>query len=137
MQATKTIEVRDMAIVHSIFRGGFVESAMLVRAAQTPSPERVAFLADHIELGVAALHHHHEAEDTLLYPTLVDRVPEQAEVTEHVDKEHVLIQSGLEAVSAACAAWRKRPSAETREALAAAIDDLHSVTLPHLDHEEQ
>jgi hypothetical protein len=51
MTATQPIDVRDMAIVHRTFRKAYDESAQLVRAAPTPSPERVTFLADHQQEG--------------------------------------------------------------------------------------
>jgi hypothetical protein len=47
MSASQPINVRDMAIVHCLFRQAYDESARLVRAAPTPSPGRVTFLADH------------------------------------------------------------------------------------------
>ena len=136
MSTTQPIDVRDMAIVHRTFRNAYEESARLVRAAPAPSPGRVTFLADHIDFGLAALHHHHEGEDELLYPELIQRVPEQAPVTEQVEHEHLVIKTALEAASAACATWRQRPSAETGEALAAALDHLNAVVQPHLDDEE-
>src|SRR5215470_2890031 len=137
MSTAQPIDVRGMAIVHSTFRSLYEESARLVRAAPAPSPERVKFLADHIDFGVAVLHHHHETEDELLYPKLIEQVPEQATVTERVEREHQLVKTALEAASAACRAWRQRPSAETGEALATALDHLNSVVQPHLDDEEQ
>ena len=137
MSTAQPIDMRDMAIVHRTFRNVYEESARLVRAAPTPSPERVTFLADHIDFALAALHHHHEDEDELLYPRLIERVPEQAPMTEHVEHEHLLIKTALDAASAACATWRQRPSAETGEALAAALDHLNEVVQPHLDDEEQ
>jgi hemerythrin-like domain-containing protein len=137
MSTAQPIDVRDMAIVHRTFRNVYEESARLVRAAPTPSPERVTFLADHIDFALAALHHHHEDEDELLYPRLIERAPEQAPMTEHVEHEHLLIKTALDAASAACAAWRERPSAETGEALAAALDHLNTAVQPHLDDEEQ
>jgi len=136
MSTTQPIDVRDMAIVHRTFRNAYEESAKLVRAAPSPSPGRVTFLADHIDFGLAALHHHHEGEDELLYPELIQRVPEQAPMTEQVEHEHLVIKTALEAASAACATWRQRPSAETGEALAAALDHLNAVVQPHLDDEE-
>ena len=136
MSTTQPIDVRDMAIVHRTFRNAYEESARLVRAAPAPSPGRVTFLADHIDFGLAALHHHHEGEDELLYPELIQRVPEQAPMTEQVEHEHLVIKTALEAASAACATWRQRPSAETGEALAAALDQLNVVVQPHLDDEE-
>ena len=136
MSTTQPIDVRDMAIVHRTFRNAYEESARLERAAPAPSPGRVTFLADHIDFGLAALHHHHEGEDELLYPKLIQRVPEQAAMTEQVEHEHLTIKTALEAASAACVAWRQRPSAETGEALATALDHLNEVVQPHLDDEE-
>ena len=57
MSATQPIDVRDMAIVHRTFRNVYEEAARLVRAEPAPSPARVTFLADHIDFGLAALHH--------------------------------------------------------------------------------
>jgi hypothetical protein len=137
MSTSQPIDVRDMAIVHRLFRQAYDEAARLVRAAPAPSPGRVTFLADHIDLVLGGLHSHHQDEDELLYPKLIERAPEQAPVTEQVEHEHQVIATALDAASAACATWRQRPSAETGEELAAALDHLNKVVQPHLDDEEQ
>jgi Hemerythrin HHE cation binding domain len=137
MSTSQPIEVRDMAIVHRMFRQAYAEAAGLVRANPTPSPGRVTFLADHIDLILGGLHSHHQDEDELLYPKLIERAPEQAPMTEQVEHEHQVIATALDAAMAACATWRQRPSAETGEALAAALDHLNEVVQPHLDDEEQ
>jgi hemerythrin-like domain-containing protein len=137
MSAAQPINVRDMAIVHRLFRQVYDEAARLVRAAPAPSPARVTFLADHIDLALAGLHSHHADEDALLYPKLIERAPEQAPMTEQVEHEHEVISTALDAASVACATWRERPSAQTGEALAAALDHLNEVVQPHLDDEEQ
>jgi Hemerythrin HHE cation binding domain len=137
MSTSQPIDVRDMAIVHRLFRQAYDEAARLVCAAPAPSPVRVTFLADHIDLVLGGLHSHHQDEDELLYPKLIERAPEQAPVTEQVEHEHQVIATALDAASAACATWRQRPSAETGEELAAALDHLNKVVQPHLDDEEQ
>jgi hemerythrin-like domain-containing protein len=137
MPTSRPIEVRDMAIVHRLFRQAYDEAARLVRANPTPSPGRVTFLADHIDLVLGGLHSHHQDEDEMLYPLLIERAPEQAPVTEQVEHEHQVIATALDAALAACATWRQRPSAETGDALAAALDHLNEVVQPHLDDEEQ
>jgi hypothetical protein len=137
MSTSQPIDVRDMAIVHRLFRQAYDEAAQLVRAAPAPSPGRVTFLADHIDLVLGGLHSHHQDEDELLYPKIIERAPEQAPMTEQVEQEHQIIATALDAASAACTAWRQRPSAETGEALAAALDHLNEVVQPHLDDEEQ
>ena len=137
MSTKQPIDVRDMAIVHRTFREGYAEAARLVRAAPAPPPKRVAFLADHIDFVVGMLHTHHEGEDELLYPKLIERVPDQASMTEEVEHEHEIIKTALDATSAACATWRQRPSSETGKALAASLDQLNVVAQRHLDDEEQ
>jgi Hemerythrin HHE cation binding domain len=137
MSAVQPIDVRDMAIVHRTFRQTYDESAQLVRDAPAPSPARVTFLADHIDFALTMLHVHHEGEDELLYPKLIERIPDQALMTEDVEHEHELVRTALDSASAACAAWRERPSAETGAALATALDQLNSVAQRHLDDEEQ
>jgi len=137
MSETQPIDVRDMAIVHRTFREGYAEAARLVRAAPAPPPKRVTFLADHIDFVVGMLHTHHEGEDELLYPKLIERMPDQASMTEEVEHEHELVRTALDAASAACTTWRSQPSAETGAGLAAALDELNSVAQRHLDDEEQ
>jgi len=137
MSKAQPIDVRDMALVHREYRKAYEEAARLVRASPAPSPGRVTFLADHIDLCIAQLHIHHEGEDELLYPKLIERVPDQAPMTQQVDHEHQTIKTALDEASAACATWRQQPSAETGETLAAALDHVHEVVQPHLDDEEQ
>jgi hemerythrin-like domain-containing protein len=136
MSREQPIDVRDMAIIHRTFRAGYAEAAQLVRAAPTPSPERVRFLADHIDFAIAAMHIHHESEEELLYPKLIQRVPEQAPMTEEVEDEHQLVRTALDTASAACTTWRGQPSPETGGALAAALERLNAVIQRHLDDEE-
>ena len=84
-----------------------------MRAAPTPSPGRVTFLADHIDLALAGLHSHHEDEDALLYPKLIERAPEQAQMTEQVEHEHQVISAALDAASITSTRWSS-PISTTR-----------------------
>ena len=126
MSKEQPIDVRDMAIIHRTFRAGYAEAAQLVRAAPTPSPERVRFLADHIDFAIATLHIHHESEDELLYPKLIQRVPEQAPMTEEVEHEHQLVRTALDTAQPRARPgagsplptpakhWRRRSTSSTR-----------------------
>ena len=136
MSTTNPIEVRDMAIVHRTFRNAYAESARLVRAGPTPSAERVTFLADHIDFGISMLHHHHEAEDELLYPILIERVPEQAGTTEEVANEHLLVQTAIEATRAPARLGVNSPPPRPGNAGGVARR-AQCRAQPHLDNEEQ
>lgn len=137
MSHQQPIDVRDMAIVHRTFRNAFTEGAALIRANPTPSPQRVTFLSDHVDFGLGMLHHHHESEDEILYPLLVERAPDRLDDTEHTRHQHEEIAGAIEAASAACSAWRHDPSAANGEATAASLDALNEALQPHLDEEEQ
>ncbi len=113
MSATQPIDVRDMAIVHKTFRRAFEESAQLVLADPTPSAQRVTFLANHIDFVIGVLHHHHESEDSLLYPLLAERAKDQLAMTDEVGHQHVEVNGAIDAVTQSCAAWRSAPSADT------------------------
>lgn len=136
MSQTEPIDVRDMRIIHATFRAAYRQSADLVRANPTPSPQRVTFLADHVAFGLQMLHHHHESEDELLYPVLEARAPEQAARTEQIDEEHKAIATAIDAALARTEEWRSGPTAASGEALASSLDDLVVVLEPHLADEE-
>jgi hemerythrin-like domain-containing protein len=137
MSTTKPIEVRDMRIIHETFRRSYDEAAALIRANPTPSPGRVTFLADHVDFGLSMLHHHHEGEDEILYPLLVERAPEHAQRTEQIDREHQEVKAAIDAAQVASSKWRAAPTAESGEALAASLDAVNAALLPHLDNEER
>jgi hemerythrin-like domain-containing protein len=137
MSATNPIEVRDMAIIHQTFRRAYEEAAQLVRANPTPSSGRVTFLADHIDFGLTMLHHHHEGEDLILYPLLVQRVPDHATRTEQIDHEHEVVRGSIDAAQSACSKWRAAPTRDSTEALAGSLDQVNQALVPHLDNEER
>jgi iron-sulfur cluster repair protein YtfE (RIC family) len=137
MTSQQPIEVRDMTIIHETFRRAFEESSRLVRASPTPSPSRVAFLADHVDFGLTMLHHHHEGEDEILYPLLVERAPEHAARTEQIDHEHQEVKGAIDVARKACERWRRSPSTESAEELATSLDALNTALVPHLDNEER
>jgi hemerythrin-like domain-containing protein len=137
MSTTNPIEVRDMRIIHETFRRSYDEAASLIRAHPTPSASRVTFLADHVEFGLSMLHHHHEGEDVILYPLLVERAPEHASRTEQIDLEHQAVKSAIDAAQSACEKWRAAATPESAEALASSLDAVNAALLPHLDNEER
>ena len=102
-------------------------------AASIPLPDRLRPVRTIASGGMATVC---EAEDTLLYPILIERAPEQAGTTADVAHEHELVHTAIDATTSACAAWRHQPSAETGEALAVSLEQLDAELRPHLDDEE-
>jgi hemerythrin-like domain-containing protein len=137
MTSENPIEVRDMGIVHRTLRTTFDESARLLRAANDPTPQRVAFLADHISLTLDLLHVHHHGEDLKLWPVLVERAPAEAEMVREVADQHAAVESTIGQVRTLLEVWREAPSASARDSLADSLENLTVVLSAHLDDEER
>jgi hemerythrin-like domain-containing protein len=137
MTNTSPIEVRDMGIVHRTLRTTFDESAQLIREAGDAAPERIAFLADHVSLTLDLLHVHHHGEDELLWPVLVQRAPDEAEMVRQVADQHSEVETAVEQARALVEAWRTQPDAAHGDALAAALERLTVTLTAHLDDEER
>jgi hypothetical protein len=137
MSDTEPIQVRDMAIVHQTFRATFAESAELVRGAVGSTPDRATFLADHIDFTLGLLRAHHEGEDALLWPKLLERVPDEAATVQQVADQHHDVEAALDRVAVANGAWRLRPGGEEQEELADSLETLSGVLRSHLDDEER
>jgi hemerythrin-like domain-containing protein len=137
MTTQTPIEVRDMGIVHRTLRSTFDESAALVRAASDPTPERVAFLAQHISLTLDLLHVHHTGEDECLWPVLVERAPDDAEMVREVADQHSGVDSAIQHVRQLVDAWRQSADAAAQGALADALENLTTTLSAHLDDEER
>jgi iron-sulfur cluster repair protein YtfE (RIC family) len=100
--------------------------------------ERAAVVADHLDLLTTMLHHHHETEDRLLWPVLLERVPaELAPTVTLMERQHERIHAGNAAVLERLAAWRGAASAEAGERLAEALEEVIAALDEHLTAEEE
>jgi hemerythrin-like domain-containing protein len=135
---TSGIDTREMVVVHTAFRHEYEEAPDIVRAVPEGDRSRVDRVADHIQLLLDMLHHHHAGEDRLLWPKLLDRVPKDvAPTVELMERQHEAIHAEMDRVQAALTAWRASGSASDGEALAAAIERLTPVLEEHLGAEEE
>lgn len=84
------------------------------------------------------LHHHHQAEDELLWPKLRARVKSSAiEVIDEVEAQHQVIDATLSRVAERESAWAQDPTPGHRDSLAAELAGLYAVLADHLELEER
>ncbi len=136
---TTTPELADatgMTRFHRIFREALDAVPHLVGAAPADDPDRTDLVGSFYANVLKLLHAHHEAEDVALFPHLLERLPEHAEVISGVNAEHEAVLSSLEAAEQAVADWRAKPSTATRDTAVGALGAMHTVLVEHLDHEE-
>jgi hypothetical protein len=130
-------DTSDMAQVHQVFREAIGAAAPLVGSATPGNAERVELVATYYDNVLRLLHAHHEGEDVLLWPRLLERVPGQAAMVERVAAQHEAVSAALALAHERLAAWRTAPDIDSGAALAAALADLGAQLFAHLDEEEQ
>ncbi|SOC48506.1 Hemerythrin HHE cation binding domain-containing protein [Blastococcus aggregatus] len=136
------LDLNGMYLAHHAFRRDLASFARA--AAGTPVPEREVWRA----LGVRwerfghVLHHHHSAEDEVLWPQLLDLVDGQGDADgratlEAMETEHHLIDPLLAGCAEGFAAMAERPEEGTRQQLAGCVGRTREVLAHHLRHEEE
>jgi hemerythrin-like domain-containing protein len=78
---------------------------------------------------------HHEGEHEIAWPAL-EAVGVSRELLAQMDAEHETMAAALTAARDAIEALRRTASAEDAEAARTAVQELQTVTVRHLDHEE-
>lgn len=69
-----TTIVNDMAMIHRVFRRELGALPAGIRGVAAGDVARATVLAGHAHMVLDVLHHHHEAEDVLLWPRLRERL---------------------------------------------------------------
>jgi hemerythrin-like domain-containing protein len=126
----------DMAIVHRVFRTELHNAPELVRDVEAGDTKRSAIVGDHLKFIVAGLHHHHAAEDELIWPKLHARAPAQAAEIARMEDQHRDIAEGVAKVQGIVASWSTSADPRLAERLIPAVENLSAVVDEHLADEE-
>jgi hemerythrin-like domain-containing protein len=129
-------DTQMMPIVHSALRRDLVRIRMVLGTPEAAQPRRRTALAEHALWLMHFLHAHHTGEDDGLYPLVVRRNPDAAELVQRMDDDHGAITPAMDRLSAAAQHHLDQPDSPD-ELLADAIDGLNEVLNPHLEREEQ
>ena len=81
------------------------------------------------------LTHHHEGEHETAWPAL-QKVGVSTDLLASMDAEHDTMAAALSVARAAMAELVRTPGRDQIDGARAAFEDLHAVTVAHLDHEE-
>src|SRR6266545_5069818 len=93
-------DTHDMVIVHRVYRRVMRDAPDLVRRVEPGDTTRAERLAAHLTEIHTALHHHHAAEDELLWPVLLERVSADREVVVRMTEQHARVAELLEKADA-------------------------------------
>jgi hemerythrin-like domain-containing protein len=140
MNAAMTLprpNTRDMLGIHQVFRDAFGCAPQLVGSVCNDRSDRVDAVAAYYANVLAMLHAHHEGEDELIWPKLVERVPSQTDVVSRMQGQHEALLEALVESERRLAAWIERPDIDRGASLAAALATLGVLCAAHFDEEER
>jgi hemerythrin-like domain-containing protein len=130
-------DTRDMVLVHRVFRREFCLLPLMVRDVADGDTEAAGRIARHAREMANALHHHHQAEDELLWPRLLQRTPVDTGLVERMEAQHDAIGEIFRRVDAVLPEWQRAARPRDRDTLAGDLGELHARLDGHLDEEEQ
>jgi iron-sulfur cluster repair protein YtfE (RIC family) len=130
-------DVRDMYVVHRVFRREFVAIPQLVRAVAPGDTARAAVVAEHARLVLGGLDMHHTGEDALLWPKLLDRAAPSADLIHRMEAQHHRVEELIAQLSEALPRWEAEARPAVSEEVASTFDDLRVALFEHLGDEER
>jgi iron-sulfur cluster repair protein YtfE (RIC family) len=127
----------QMAMIHPTFRMEFGNLPGLIRAVAPGDTERSALVGDYLDNMISVLHHHHEAEDEVLWPKLHIRIPRCHGEIQRAEDEHAGISELIDKVQSLRPSWRGSADSHLAQQLSGAVDELSAGINEHFEHEEQ
>ncbi|MFD8820083.1 hemerythrin domain-containing protein [Streptomyces sp. NPDC059627] len=127
----------EMVVVHRVFRRESALLPRLVRAVPDGDRTRAARVAAALRDYTLGLHHHHHAEDELIWPLLRARAAQDEALVARMTEQHEAIDRTLAAVTEWTPRWEGSGDRTTGEELALALDAHRLSLLEHLDEEER
>jgi iron-sulfur cluster repair protein YtfE (RIC family) len=130
-------DTSDMIQFHRIFREALGSAAPLVGSVEPGDTARADVVGSYYANVLALLKGHHEGEDELVWPKLVERAPEDAETILRIAGQHEGIVDSMVEAQARLTEWRVSPQIESGSQLAASLATLGAELSLHLDEEER
>lgn len=130
------IDTRDMVCVHDVFRRAFADAPRQIASVRDGDAERAQCVAGYLAEVLWFLHAHHNGEDELLYPLLVERAPESGALFSRMETQHLAVATSIQAAEQAAERFRRSGSTGDGDALASACNSLIDEVAVHLTEEE-
>lgn len=127
----------QMVLIHDAFRTQFAALPGLISAVAAKDTARSRRVGKHLANMIDVLHHHHAAEDEVLWPRLLERVPNsQNDIRQAVD-EHDSVTAVINTMKSLRVSWMISANPTLTDQLAARVAKLSATLATHLSNEEQ
>ena len=95
----------EMALVHQAFRNELHNAAGLIRDVNGRDTNRAAIVGGHVDFIATALHHHHAAEDEVIWPKLRERAATREVDITRMEDTHRDIADDIARVRRIASSW--------------------------------
>lgn len=127
-------DTSDMAAVHQVFRSSLASAPFLIESA-AGDDDRRTLIASYYANVLAFLEAHHDGEEELLFPLLIERAPQQRSEVDVAVEQHQDVLTLLAAARTCVTAWEAKGDGEGPE-LVGNLGSLDEALAAHLDQEE-
>jgi hypothetical protein len=129
-------DVSEMYLVHTMLRREVSSLPDLIRSADRNDAKRRALIGAHAQLVLQILHTHHESEDLVLWPLLLERAEAEAtQIVAAMGKQHHAIAAAHDEAVHRLGDWCRFGRAT--EEFATVLDDPVRVLTEHTALEEK
>lgn len=126
----------DMLAVHQVFRRALPAAGRLVGEVGAGDRARSELVGSFYSNVLDFLHVHHEGEDLLVTPRLLERAPDEADLVGRVAAQHQTVVPLMETARRLVGPWATSADPERGAELVHAVTALDAALIPHLDEEE-
>jgi len=127
-------DTSDMIAVHEVFRSSLASAPGFVASARGDVARR-ALVTDFYDNILAFLEVHHDGEETLVFPLLIERAPASRALVSRMDTQHTAVLGQLTAAKAALTTWSEGGDEGADDAVDGLVALADALTV-HLDEEE-
>ena len=136
LQSAPRPDTSDMAAVHKVFRQAFAAVPQLIGGAPAGDTDRSGVVASYYDNVLRFLLVHHQGEDVLVYPKLLERCPGDTALLSRVNHQHEEVHDSLERAGKLLPAWAESADPAAGAELIGALNELAEILIAHLDDEE-
>lgn len=127
-------DTSDMPAVHKVFRSSLAATPAFTASA-AGDPDRRALIANYYANVLAFLEAHHDGEEELVFPLLIERVPESKILVEQAKEQHAKVVGLMGAARNSLGSWESNADSDA-SGVVQSLQALDDVLSPHLDQEE-
>jgi iron-sulfur cluster repair protein YtfE (RIC family) len=127
---------QEMALIHRLFRRESQNFRAFVEQTGDADVARARQLGAAIQEYILGLHHHHQAEDELIWPKLHARAQIHDDLVTRMETQHHALDETIEAIQESVRVWVEAPDPDRRARVVAALTGHRTVLVEHLDDEE-